>query len=225
MAHRDPRRPAPAHELTGRLLVAVVDAGVQRLDALEHLGEALQQDQRRAHRDHGLVPVRGRPPGRHQRFPEVPRLGGEVPAHPGEHDHARQEEQHVLRDVHARLRLERPVLREEVGADVLLQVQRPGGGKEEVRAVAHGGDVVGPDRRLPELAHHDLVEQHQEHRHDQPGSCLAGPDADAVDDRRDAIDPRDVTTQAGLPAPMKFLPRTPPIASVTMRCESSAATP
>ena len=37
--------------------------------------------------------------------------------------------------------------RKEVGADVFLQVQRVGAGKEEVRAVAHRRDVVGPDRR------------------------------------------------------------------------------
>ncbi len=175
-AHRGPRG-------------AVVDARAQRLDAFQDLGEALQQDEGGAHRDHRLVPVRRRAPRRHQGLLQVPGLGGELPAHPREHHHPGQEEEQVLRDVHAHLCLERPVLREEVRADVLLQMQRVGRGQEEMRPVAHGGDVVRPDGRRAELAHHHLVEEHDEHRDDEPGGRLARQGAHAVDDVRDAVDP------------------------------------
>ena len=60
-------------------------------------------------------------------------------------------------------------------------------------------------------------------RDDQPGRGLAGPVADRVDDRGDAVDPRDVAAHAR--APMKFFPRTPSRAWATMRRESSSGTP
>src|SRR6185503_8732457 len=56
----------------------IIDAGAQRLEALDDFREPLQHEQRGADRDNGLVPVGRRAPRRHQGFAQFPRLLREV---------------------------------------------------------------------------------------------------------------------------------------------------
>ena len=174
-----------------------------------------------AQRDDKFVWVCGRSPGRHQFFLQVPGFGEEVPAQPDKHDHPGEEEEEIAYRIYPALRLHGPVLVEEIGPDVLSQVEGHGRCDEKVGPVEHGGHVHRPERGTEGIADEHLPDQHSRHRDDQPGYGSSRPQADPVNYLCYPIDVVHISTLQLLGTG----PISPPIPRVEMTTVRRSASP
>ena len=160
-------------------------AGLDAVDAANHLDDALQHHQAADDRDEPFERPDDRSVGAGRGvLVHQPRHLGEAEAGVDERQHAGEEEQDVEDQVHLGLRARRPGAIEKVAAHMAVARQRVGARHHEQRAIEHVARVERPfGRRAEDIAREDFVAGGEGEDEDAPAEGLADPGADAVDEQ------------------------------------------
>ena len=173
---------ASAAECVPARSIRIGNEAAHHRDALDELGNALEEQQHEADEDQRLRRPLRQAAGIHRLLVELKRSEEKRHRCDDHDDRQRQQEEHMAEDIDAVAPSLRQHVVDDVDADVLVREKRPRRAQQEDRSEQDPLQLQpGIRRHVEDLAHRGVGGRNDHHDQDQPGQHLADPEIDRVD--------------------------------------------